>query len=95
MPLYHKSDSIAYKEGMYTGSDVLIYSERLKQNRIDHALPNSECNIRPSRSSNDSGSKIKVIDKYETQFDQREFSVDPLSKSSPVPPLSDIFRSLE
>lgn len=94
MPPYNKAESLAYKEGLYTGSDVLVFSERLKYNKKDPILPISESMVKPSKSSNDSGSKIKVIDKYETQFEQREQSVDPLTRSSPVPPLSDISRIL-
>jgi hypothetical protein len=69
-----------------------VYSERIKSNKSDHMLPLGDNHIKMVKSSNDSGSKIRVIDNFETKTEHPNQQTDGLIRSAIVPPLSDLSR---
>jgi hypothetical protein len=83
-----------HRDGLYAGNDVLVYSERLKSSKGDHLLPLTDTQIKLVKSTNDSGSKIKVIDNFETKFEQNNQAGESLVKSAFLPQQSDLARSL-
>ena len=75
-------------------NEVLVYSERVKPNKADHILPINDTMLKAARSSNDSRSKIRVIDNFEARTETQNHLQDSLIRSVIVPPLSDLSRSL-
>lgn len=82
------------KDPIFPVNEALVYSERVKSSKHESILPLTDSHVKMVRSSIDSESKIKVIDNFEAKMDQNNPHQERHFKSSMVPPLSDLSRTL-
>lgn len=92
LPGFNRSDLHSHKDMIHPTTEALIYSERLKSNKSDINLHVSDNHLKHPKSNNDSGTKIKVLERFDAKPDQSGLTAENLTKSAQLAAMSDISR---